>query len=120
MNSDQVLALIREELGRLSPEVAQRISSRMFTPRSELRTCMNYVGVDSESGEVWLFCTVPERDEVALVYSEQGYSNLGKRWGMVFVTRPHYGDCDGWYESLEHLLAENFDYFGSSSATPPT
>ena len=111
MSSDQFQSLLRAAIDELeSPRLRSELLSGLITPVRERWTFWTETG----QGDVWLFFIIPSRPSVALAYSDDGYNELGRRWGLVFVHGGHYGDADCWYDSLSDLIVDS-GYFDTSS-----
>ena len=115
MSPEQFQTLLRAAIEELeSPHLRSELLSGLITPVRERWTF--WTGTETGQGDVWLFFIIPSRPSVGLAYSDDGYSELGRRWGLVFVHGGHYGDTDSWYESLSDLLVDS-GYFDTSSTS---
>jgi hypothetical protein len=115
-SAESMTNLVREHIAELtSPNARDEVAKGLILPKRESRSFQTAHG--EAQGELWLFALVPNED-VALAYSDEGYSEAGKPWGIVFTSDDCYGDSGAWYSSLENLVEDCGYYQGYSLRGP--
>jgi hypothetical protein len=115
MNSqqDEIQALLNLRTEAIdNPKLRSKLFESLIDPPRLERRFFVRVGAEpigKDVGDVWLFLTLPNQ-RVGLAYSVEGYAVLGRKWGLIWLDQPHYGDPVSWYESLIDLI-EDSGYF---------
>jgi hypothetical protein len=103
MDADEFNAFLTTAIAQVSSSGRRRfIESRLLTP---YQTHLRWEYGTAEEFDAWVFADMGERDVVAQ-YCLGGHGALGSPWGINFRDDQCFGQDNGWYRTLEELIAD--------------
>jgi len=102
-NADEFRQILREEIEKISsPRQIAFLDSILIEP---YHTRLAWEYGKGEEFVAWVFADLRERDVVAQ-YCRGGHGARGSPWGINFRSDKNFGQDNGWYSSLKHLIED--------------